>query len=195
VPRRAGRFAVLRLEGLEDRITPVLLNSLSWTAIGPAPVTGSDTQAENGVAAGRIDVAAGDPNDANIMYIGGQDGGIWKTTNWLDDSPTWTPLTDDQPSLSMAGHDLVVFPGDSQIVYAAAGAPRGGILKSSDAGASWSYLASSSTRPASAPSWSIPVMPIRCTRPSMTVLPGVCTNRRTPARAGRTSPTAPSVAT
>ena len=37
------------------------------------------------------------PTDANIMYIGSVNGGVWKTTNALSSSPTyptWTPLTD-----------------------------------------------------------------------------------------------------
>jgi surface protein len=37
------------------------------------------------------------PTDANIMYIGSVNGGVWKTTNALSSTPvypTWTPLTD-----------------------------------------------------------------------------------------------------
>jgi hypothetical protein len=115
------------------------LNTTTWTPIGPAPITAPGW--ELGLAAGRINVAAPDPTNANVMYIGGDNGGVWKTTNWLSQTPTWTPLTDNQPSLALGEHDLVVFPGNSQILYGAAAGPSGGILKSTDGGASWTYLA------------------------------------------------------
>ena len=79
------------------------------------------------------------------MYVGANDGGIWKTTDWLDASPVWTPLTDKPQILSLAihEHDLVVFPGNPNIVLAAASGPGGGILRSDDAGNTWSFLANS----------------------------------------------------
>src|ERR1043166_5182610 len=49
---------------------------------------------ESGPFAGRSDVAAADPSNSNVMYLGANNGGIWKTTNWSDPSPTWTPITD-----------------------------------------------------------------------------------------------------
>src|SRR5580765_3912717 len=64
----------------------VILSASKWTPIGPAPV--------NGPFAGRIDVAAPDPSKPNVMYLGANNGGIWKTTNWSDSSPTWTEITD-----------------------------------------------------------------------------------------------------
>ena len=45
-----------------------------------------------------------------------------------------------QVEMAIGPHDLVVFPGNSQIIYAAASAPSGGILKSTDGGATWAYL-------------------------------------------------------
>lgn len=115
----------------------VTLSAIKWTPIGPAPV--------NGPFAGRIDVAAPDPSNSNVMYLGANNGGIWKTTNWSDPSPTWTEITDKPQILSLAihEHDLVVFPGNPNIVLAAASGPGGGILRSEDAGNSWSYLGNS----------------------------------------------------
>ena len=48
------------------------------------------------------------------MYVGANNGGVWKTTNWSDSSPTWTEITDKPQILSLAvhEHDLVVFPGN-----------------------------------------------------------------------------------
>ena len=44
------------------------------------------------------------PTNANIMYIGSVNGGVWKTTNALSSTPvypTWTPLTDKLKSTSI----------------------------------------------------------------------------------------------
>jgi uncharacterized repeat protein (TIGR01451 family) len=128
----------LRFDRLESGTSSsITLSTSTWTPIGPAPI--------NGPFAGRIDVAAPDPSDPNVMYLGANNGGIWKTTNWLDSSPTWTEITDKPQILSLAihEHDLVVFPGNPNIVLAAASGPGGGVLRSDDAGNSWSFLGNS----------------------------------------------------
>jgi hypothetical protein len=110
-----------------------VLNTTSWIPIGPAP--------SSRAGAGRIDVAAPDPTNSNVMYVGANNGGIWKTTNWLDPFPIWTPLTDlpQVSSLAIHEHDLVVI-GRGTILAAASG-PGGGILRSDDAGQTWVFLA------------------------------------------------------
>jgi photosystem II stability/assembly factor-like uncharacterized protein len=135
------------LECLEEIVAPsASLSATAWTPIGPAPISVAPqfNQQFNGpVVAGRVNVAAADPSNVNVMYIGTTNGGIWKTTDWLDPSPAWTPLTDNQPSLVINEHCLVVFPGNPQIIYAAASGPGGGVLKSTDGGATWSFLGNS----------------------------------------------------
>jgi PKD domain len=128
----------LPVEQAESGTSPsVTLSASKWTPIGPAPV--------NGPFAGRIDVAAPDPSKPNVMYLGANNGGVWKTTNWSDSSPSWTEITDKPQILSLAvhEHDLVVFPGNPNILLAAASGPGGGIMRSDDAGNSWSYLGNS----------------------------------------------------
>src|SRR5215469_5776866 len=117
---------------------PVALSASKWTPLGPAPVTGPPF-------GGRMDVAVPDPNNPNVMYLGANNGGIWKTNNWTASPPTWTELTDKPQILSLAihEHDLVVFPGNSNIVLAAASGPGGGVLRSDDAGNTWNYLGNS----------------------------------------------------
>src|SRR5205823_2685416 len=77
------------------------LNPTTWTPIGPAPI--AVNPGWNGpVVTGRIVEAVADPSDPNTMYIAADGGGVWKTTDWLDPSPVWTPLTDQQASLSFS---------------------------------------------------------------------------------------------
>jgi hypothetical protein len=105
---------------------------------------------QRGPWAGRLNVAVADPTDPNVMYVAGDssnwygDGsGIWKTTDWLDRDPVWTPLTDDQSSLDISFHGLAIAPTDHNTLYAAANGPDGGILKTTDGGAHWQMLAQS----------------------------------------------------
>ena len=118
--------------------------SQTWRPIGPAPISTGTT-----VVSGRVDVAVSDPRDANVMYIGAGSGGgaggggVWKTSNYLTTDaggPTWVPLTDDFPSLSIFGKSLALYRDNPDILYAAAGGPNGGILKTVDGGAHWEYL-------------------------------------------------------
>jgi photosystem II stability/assembly factor-like uncharacterized protein len=109
----------------------------TWSPLGPAPIFNGTT-----VVSGRIDIAVSHPTDANIMYVGGQ-GGVWKTSNYLTidpGGPTWVPLTDDFPSFDIFGKSLALYPSEPNILYAAAGGPNGGILKTADGGAHWEYL-------------------------------------------------------
>lgn len=128
---------------LESGPSPsVVLSATSWTPIGPAG--GSVDGGPNGPFGGRIDVAAPDPINSAVMYLGGNNSGIWKTTNWSS-SPTWTALTDQPQILSLAVHEhgLVVFPTNPNIVLAAAAGPGGGVMRSGDAGNTWSYAGNS----------------------------------------------------
>jgi photosystem II stability/assembly factor-like uncharacterized protein len=75
----------------------VAASSNAWKAIGPQPTTGSFF----GNVSGRVQSLAVDPRDAsgNTVYLGGADGGVWKTT---DGGANWKPITDSALSLSAA---------------------------------------------------------------------------------------------
>jgi hypothetical protein len=152
--RRCGRRRpeVLRLE---DRIllsTSFPLNTSSWTALGPAPVSNGQLATNRGSApvSGRITGIAPDPADPNTIYIAAAGGGVWKTT---DGGGTWAPLTDNLADA--AGNPIPVFMGaiaidplHPNIVYAGTGETNNsddsfygrGILKSSDGGGHWTLL-------------------------------------------------------
>src|SRR5262249_50206521 len=97
----------------------------------------------NTPVSGRIAAVAADPTNAKIIYIAAAGGGVWKTT---DGGTTWTPLTDNQPTLSMGA--IAVAPSNPNVIYAGTGEADNmsdcfygrGILKSTDAGATWALL-------------------------------------------------------
>jgi uncharacterized protein (TIGR03437 family) len=111
----------------------------NWTLIGPRPTDAGTTF----VTSGRVNSIAIDPRDNNTVYIGAAEGGVWKTT---DGGQNWIPLTDDQPSL--ANGAIAIDPTNPDIVYVGTGEDNfafdsyygAGILKSIDAGKSWTNI-------------------------------------------------------
>ncbi|MBL8760223.1 MAG: hypothetical protein JNL50_02890 [Phycisphaerae bacterium] len=93
---------------------------------------------------GRVSGVACSKTNPNLLYAAGADGGVWKTT---DAGLTWTPLTDHQATTAMGA--LALDPTNENIIYAGTGEanfanhsrPGQGILKSTDAGATWALLA------------------------------------------------------
>lgn len=119
------------------RILPqsvTLLASDYWEQLGPAPLIG-----DGHPQTGRIDTIAVHPTNPNIIYIGAAEGGVWRTTNG---GASWTPLTDDQPSLAMGS--IAIAPSNPNIVYAGTGDMVGfygaGLLRSANGGDSWTHI-------------------------------------------------------
>jgi uncharacterized membrane protein len=134
------------------------ISSTPWTSLGPVPLasdaTGNGTQNYDQVS-GRATAVAIDPADStgNTVYIAGAQGGIWKSTNAANstaNSVTWTPLTDDQATLSFGA--IAIQPGNSNpantVILAATGEADNsadsyfglGILNSTDAGNTWTLV-------------------------------------------------------
>ena len=155
LPHLASATRRLRFESLEDRrLLSINVTGLpDWVEEGPGPIVSSSIGGENtdGIAnspaAGAVGAIAVDPTDANTVYVGAVNGGVWKTTNASADSPHWVPLTDQLPSLSISA--IAISPFDSHVVYAgtgrmsnAVGTPGAavGLYKTTDGGATWSLL-------------------------------------------------------
>ncbi|HVO26251.1 MAG TPA: hypothetical protein VMW56_21770 [Candidatus Margulisiibacteriota bacterium] len=109
-----------------------------WVNIGPAPIV------DKRPVSGRVAAIAVDPRDLQHWLIGAAQGGIWETR---DAGTTWTPKTDAAASLATGA--IAFAPGAPDVVYAGTGeAVAGGdayggagLLKSTDAGATWQLLA------------------------------------------------------
>jgi len=92
---------------------------------------------------GRTVGATGVPGQPNVFYIGVNNGGVWKTTDY---GRIWTPIFDSQPTGSIG--DIAVAPSNPNIIYVGSGegiqrpdlSTGDGIYKSTDAGRSWTHL-------------------------------------------------------
>lgn len=140
------------LESLEDRTLMAisLLGVPNWVEQGPGPLFNGAVQGiPNGPVAGAIQTIAPHPTQANTVLIGSVNGGIWRTTNANAASPTWTPLIDDFPSLSITSIAFSPRDGTNNTIYASVGAssaalgrsgPFTGLLKSTDGSATWQLV-------------------------------------------------------
>jgi photosystem II stability/assembly factor-like uncharacterized protein len=107
-----------------------LFGNLRWRMIGPH-------------RGGRTVGGCGVPQQPNVFYIGVNNGGVWKTTDF---GRTWDPIFDDQPTGSIG--DVFVAPSNPDIVYVASGegiqrpdlSVGNGVYRSSDAGKTWVHL-------------------------------------------------------
>ncbi len=137
--------------------------SIIWTPLGPVPLasdaTGNGTQDYHQVA-GRATAVAIDPADptGNTVYIGGAQGGVWKSSNAAGlaaNSVIWTTVADDQATLSIGA--IALQPGNANpaqtLILAATGEADNsadsyfglGILRSTDAGNTWALISTANS--------------------------------------------------
>ncbi len=120
----------------------------SWLPIGPAPILYGQVEnvVPNNEVAGAIHTVLAHPTDADILYAGAVNGGIWRTDNATALRPDWRPLTDDFHSLSIGA--MAFDPEDPNTIlagigryssFAQAGGDRVGLLLSKDGGETWTH--------------------------------------------------------
>ncbi len=110
--------------------SPKTYQAMRWRMIGP-------------FRGGRTVGATGVPGQPNVFYIGVNNGGVWKTTDY---GQTWKPIFDSQPTGSVGA--LAVAPSNPNILYVGSGeglqrpdlSTGDGIYKSLDGGKTWQHL-------------------------------------------------------
>src|SRR5471032_2418411 len=110
---------------------PSTYSEMHWRSIGPP-------------RACRARALSGVPGQTNVFYIGFDNGGVWRSTDF---GSTWVPLFDNQPTSSIGA--IAVAPSDPNVIYVGAGAGiirpdlsiGDGVYKSTDAGKTWAHLA------------------------------------------------------
>jgi photosystem II stability/assembly factor-like uncharacterized protein len=150
--------ADLAAEKTNPKVMAVLANqyhSEVWQGIGPAPIFNgqtptSATAASRSDVSGRVNAIAIDGIDSAV-YIGGAQGGVWKSVNH---GATWTPITDYLGSLAIGSitiapgaHPLnqaTIYVGTGEGNYSGDSYAGAGIYKSTDSGHTWAPVGQNS---------------------------------------------------
>ncbi|MDP6630311.1 MAG: hypothetical protein QGH29_04980 [Kiritimatiellia bacterium] len=130
------------------------MESVAGTWISQGPGRATDGQVENvspgDDVVGAVHTVLPHPVNADILYAGTVNGGVWLTTNATSVYPVWTALTDDQPSLSIGAMEYDRSDTNHQTIVVGFGryssfSRRGttlapGLIRTVDGGASWSAI-------------------------------------------------------
>ena len=154
VPRE--RYMTALQKTVDSRLSGVMGVSAygSWTERGPnSDVVGpsnGNSRANSDVTSGRMRAILVDANDAsgNTVFVGGVDGGIWKTTDITASPATWTLVNDFFANMAVTSicqdptTPATMYFSTGEWCYNADAVAGDGIFKSTDGGATWSQLGS-----------------------------------------------------
>jgi len=134
-------------DGFFEKIKP------NWVEQGPRPVTAAQVVVPpNNQVNGAVEAVAFHPTNRDIAYAGTVNGGVWRTDNFQVANPTWVPLTDNQPSLSIGSIAFspldstgnTLFVGTGNFSNGFDGDFSAGLLRTTDGGKIWSNTATAS---------------------------------------------------
>jgi hypothetical protein len=142
------------LKNLNQTNSPLVLSPSGFTALGPKPLnmTGCSGCYNYTTTEGRVNDIAVDPttttNGSIVAYLASVGGGVWKTTNCCSASTSWSVTTDDPLLATISVDSVTIDPNNHNTIYAGTGdlnfgsfsMGSQGILKSTDAGATWTLL-------------------------------------------------------
>jgi hypothetical protein len=154
---RGGRL--VRSFGIHTSGTQAVESLAAARPLGPQPQVSTGCQSpcfQFGLVSGRVNAIAFDPKTPSTAYLAQDGGGIWKTTNCCTPFTTWSVTTDAPNVPTTSTDDVTVDPNNSNVVYAATGDlsfgsfafGSAGVLKSTNAGATWTTLGANVFTPA-----------------------------------------------
>jgi hypothetical protein len=127
---------------------PVLAQA--WEILGPGPSHGGQVEGiTNREVVGAVNALAPHPTDANILYAGAVNGGIWRTANATAASPSWSRQTDAFDSLSIGSLEFDPTDGTRQTLVAGVartsslggrGGAQIGMLRTTNGGSTWTLI-------------------------------------------------------
>ena len=127
--------------------SPLVLDPTSWTSLGPQPeqTDGCYNCYNYGPVSGRATDVIVDPVTPNVAYVAAAGGSVWKTTTCCSATTTWRLIPTD-PAIAGSGvNSIAIDPNDHNTIYIGTGEANFaidnlgayGLLKSTDAGDSW----------------------------------------------------------
>jgi hypothetical protein len=158
VPWQKLLVAKLATEEAKETARQLRLSALNWEERGPnadvVGVSNGNTRANGGITAGRVRALMVDSLDPakKTVFAGSVSGGLWKTTDITASPAVWTIVNDFMSNLAIAAICQDPRPGFQQTMYLCTGesyfnadAAQGvGVFKSTDGGATWNFLQSTS---------------------------------------------------
>jgi photosystem II stability/assembly factor-like uncharacterized protein len=111
--------------------------AIEWEELGPAPILPLE-------AAGRVSAIACSSTDPDRYFVGGADGGVWRSD---DGGASWSSVTHALPTTSVGA--LAIDPSNGQVIYMGSGESNYleqsryglGLFRSVDGGDHWEHLA------------------------------------------------------
>ena len=129
-------LALLPARAISQASAPDLGTALRWRTIGP-------------FRAGRARALAGTPGRPTVFYIGFDNGGVWRSSDYGNN---WEPLFDHEATGSIGA--IAVAPSAPHVIYVGTGAgiirpdlaTGMGMYRSNDTGHTWTHLGLDSTQ-------------------------------------------------
>ena len=122
----------------------------TWEAQGPGPNTrGQVENITDREVVGAINAVTPHPTNANIVYVGAVNGGVWRTANAMAGSPAWQRQTDTQQSLSIGALEFDPTDATNRTLVAGTGrfsslsrrgGARVGLFRTTNGGTNWTAI-------------------------------------------------------